>query len=87
MNISLSRIASTPLEQFIVDDKLGGPEFACQILFLLPNFYLFRLGVGYGKRPLKKIVRPNFIRKVLSSDTAFKDYMKTPINFAKVFFL
>uniref|UniRef100_A0A0N5AX47 C2H2-type domain-containing protein n=1 Tax=Syphacia muris TaxID=451379 RepID=A0A0N5AX47_9BILA len=65
MNISFSCIANTPLERFIVDDKLG---------------------VGYGKRPLKKIVRPEFIRKVLSSEIALKDYMKTPLNCPKAGF-
>lgn len=61
MNISFSRIANTPLERFVVDDKLG---------------------VGYGKRPLKKIVRPGFIRKVLANETTYEDYMKTPISFS-----
>uniref|UniRef100_A0A0M3I8X0 C2H2-type domain-containing protein n=1 Tax=Ascaris lumbricoides TaxID=6252 RepID=A0A0M3I8X0_ASCLU len=43
-----------------------------------------KLGVGFGKRPLKQIVRPSFLAKAIEEERRYQEYMKTPINCEKV---
>ncbi|VDM38971.1 unnamed protein product [Toxocara canis] len=39
-----------------------------------------KLGVGFGKRPLKQIVRPSLLAKAAEEERRYQEYMKTPIN-------
>ncbi|VDK47086.1 unnamed protein product [Anisakis simplex] len=63
-NISLSR--------FIVEDRLG--------IFFQSFLGIMWVGVGFGKRPLKQIVRPSFLKKAAEEEREYQEYMKTPIN-------